>query len=145
MSPLWTCFFNVVTWWWRCCKNKQRVPYESLPCVSVSCSGRRGLPALTAKAPAPLPDLPPVHEQSHLWPSSPEGGFTPSCWSTSCLSDWGETHTFPRSSFLFVAPPPLSSPFCVLPSSSLVAQHFQELIQGQRQSASCLKRAVFSG
>ncbi len=51
--------------------------YESFPCACMSCSGRGGRPALTARAPAPHPGPLPVPEQSHLWPSSPEGGFLP--------------------------------------------------------------------
>lgn len=43
-------------------------------CVSVSCSGRRGRLALTAKAPALHPGPLLVPERGHLWPGTPEGG-----------------------------------------------------------------------
>lgn len=86
---------------------------ESLP-VSVSCSGRRGQPASTAKAPAPHPGPLLAPEQSHLWHTQqPRRGFPLSCWSTSCLSDWGEKQphclSLSLSLTLSVLPPFLES------------------------------------
>lgn len=86
--------------------------------VCVSCSGRRGQPVSTAKARAPHPGLLLVPEQSHLWPSSSDGGFLPPVDPLPvCLIE--EKHNPTVSLSLSLSPPFLKSSPRALPRTDL--------------------------